>query len=305
MMMKKINILVPVDFKEEPLTVLEFISALDRRDAMPHITLLHVVEFPAAPVGITEPADYLGEFFQRHTEACEEKMKRLAASSWFEGLPVTTRVVTDSLEGPAGCIASMALKGNFDLVVLWSRHRRGLQQLFSGSELLRIVRLCHVPMILFSAQRMPRMNRIAFATDLSEASAWVYEQLLPLARLLGGRILPFCVNTVSSFQDQRQFIAARNAFLNRIGPAENAEVVSYNANEVTDGIVQFAEDNVANFIALGTHGRRGLSHLYHGSVTEEVIQGTTWPVIVINMQAQPASMHKETGKPVTRLNKPA
>lgn len=42
----------------------------------------------------------------------------------------------------------------------------------------------------------------------------------------------------------------------------------------------------ADAIVMGTHGRKGFSHAWWGSVTEEVLRDATVPVIVINEHTQ-------------------
>lgn len=46
-------------------------------------------------------------------------------------------------------------------------------------------------------------------------------------------------------------------------------------------ILEVADQWEADMIAIGTHGRTGLSHLLMGSVAEKVIRHSTKPVIVI------------------------
>lgn len=50
---------------------------------------------------------------------------------------------------------------------------------------------------------------------------------------------------------------------------------------VTDMIVQEAKAWPADLIVVGTHGRRGLSHLFLGSVAEGVARTATVPVLLI------------------------
>jgi nucleotide-binding universal stress UspA family protein len=47
------------------------------------------------------------------------------------------------------------------------------------------------------------------------------------------------------------------------------------------GILQFAEDRHADLIAIGTHGRGGLSRAVLGSVADKVVRGAHCPVLVV------------------------
>jgi nucleotide-binding universal stress UspA family protein len=46
-------------------------------------------------------------------------------------------------------------------------------------------------------------------------------------------------------------------------------------------IAEFAEAFEVDFIAMGTHGRRGLSHALLGSVAEEVVRRASVPVLMV------------------------
>lgn len=51
-------------------------------------------------------------------------------------------------------------------------------------------------------------------------------------------------------------------------------------------ILQKARDGKADFIFMGTHGRRGLSHLFFGSVAEQVVRHSLVPVMVVRAMPQ-------------------
>ena len=46
-------------------------------------------------------------------------------------------------------------------------------------------------------------------------------------------------------------------------------------------IVRYAKENVIDLIVMGTHGRTGLSHVFVGSVAENVVRHAACPVLVV------------------------
>ncbi|MHC4942001.1 MAG: universal stress protein [Planctomycetota bacterium] len=54
-----------------------------------------------------------------------------------------------------------------------------------------------------------------------------------------------------------------------------------------DVIVDYATDNDIDLIVMGTHGRRGLGHVFLGSVAEEVVRLAPCPVITVREQEKP------------------
>lgn len=293
--MKKI--LIPVDFEEELATVYEFVERLSENQELA-VTLLHVLEYPTAPGNFIQPADYLAEFYTRFQHSQAEKLSKVAELKYFKRCTVTQDLAIGPGTSVSHVISEKAKEGNFDLVLLISRHRSGLNALFVGSELIRTVRQTSVPMLVLSPAKMPSMGRVAFATDFSELSAQTFIKLRKTTELLGLRVHCFYVNTMQEFKDQRQFVEARNLFLNRIGLADLPEIQLYNAWELEAGILQYADDIAADFIALGTHGRRGISALFVNSLTESLLNDTGYPLIVLNMRAMEKARKavKETGK---------
>ncbi|MGH7601739.1 MAG: universal stress protein, partial [bacterium] len=52
-------------------------------------------------------------------------------------------------------------------------------------------------------------------------------------------------------------------------------------------ILQYAKDNEVDLIVMGTHGRRGLGHLFLGSVAEEVVRMAQCSVLTIREREEP------------------
>ena len=58
----------------------------------------------------------------------------------------------------------------------------------------------------------------------------------------------------------------------------NAEVSS---GDPADAITHMAQEQKADLIVMGTHGRTGLAHVFMGSVAEKVVRHASCPVLVI------------------------
>ena len=53
------------------------------------------------------------------------------------------------------------------------------------------------------------------------------------------------------------------------------------ATDVPEAIVRYATQNDIDLIVMATHGRKGLSHFFVGSVAEQVVRESTCPVLTI------------------------
>ncbi len=52
--------------------------------------------------------------------------------------------------------------------------------------------------------------------------------------------------------------------------------------DIVDSIIDYAEDQKADLIIIGTHGRKGLSKMWLGSVAEQVIKRAPCPTLTCN-----------------------
>jgi len=70
---------------------------------------------------------------------------------------------------------------------------------------------------------------------------------------------------------------AVNAGLN----PESGLLGKFETEEIADVILQEAKEWSADVIVMGTHGRRGVAHMFLGSVTEGVFRASPVPVLVV------------------------
>ena len=57
----------------------------------------------------------------------------------------------------------------------------------------------------------------------------------------------------------------------------------YNDTSIEKGILNFSRDINADLIALSTHGRSGLSHLFSASVTKNLSKNALKPMLTIKI----------------------
>ena len=59
----------------------------------------------------------------------------------------------------------------------------------------------------------------------------------------------------------------------------------YNDVEEKSGVIAFARQKEADMIAMGTHGRKGISHLLIGSIAEDVVNHVEIPIWTTHMDS--------------------
>ncbi len=152
---------------------------------------------------------------------------------------------------------------------------------------------------------------ILVAVDLSEGSDLVLKHASAIARAVGARVValhvteppypthlwygPLAAKDAELFQvvAKREREAAKEALEERLAKArgELREGVTSEARVVSgfpaETILEEAKRSEADLIVLGTHGRRGLSHVILGSIAERVVRTATAPVLTV--RARPGS----------------
>lgn len=139
-------------------------------------------------------------------------------------------------------------------------------------------------------------QKILYPTDFSEAGREALALATTLAKetgatlivahveeppmAYGGGELYYGVDQVDHAQ-LKQSLAA-------VAPADPAVrcVHKLLMGDPAESIIQLAETEQADFIVMGTHGRRGLTRLLMGSVAEAVVRGAKCPVITVKHPAR-------------------
>ena len=143
---------------------------------------------------------------------------------------------------------------------------------------------------------MAKLQKIVCALDLSEHSRQVAEYATMLAKMSGAGIVAVYAaptltqytgfhvppNTIDSFVGEIVSGAekAMADFVAEHFPDVQVKaevVVGYAAEE----ILSLAENEDADLIVMGTHGRKGIDRILFGSVAEKVVKNSSRPVLTI------------------------
>jgi nucleotide-binding universal stress UspA family protein len=93
------------------------------------------------------------------------------------------------------------------------------------------------------------------------------------------------INTPTRFRKDQEAKEAILEFAKHY-KVENYTVNVRNAFDERNGIIDFVHETKADMLAMATHGRRGLAHLFVGSLTENVVNHVDCPIWTY-------SVHKE------------
>lgn len=272
--MKKI--LVPCDFSKPAINAYRF--ALDVADqARATVHLLHVIELPIVHDNLLMPVlNFEEELLKDLQDGAEVRFKDITDRYKAEGVKVAVKTQF----GPVSRVLHDYIdKESIDLVVMGSHGATGARELFIGSNAERMVRTSPVPVIIIKDYYKGPIKNIVFPNTLeTEDQEDLIMRVKALQNFFKAHLHLVWINTPLNFTSDSLTIDKLQVFAKRFLLKDySAHVFSYTDEE--GGIMEFSKRVKGDLIAIGTHGRKGISHLIHGSVAEDVVnhnRGLVW-----------------------------
>jgi nucleotide-binding universal stress UspA family protein len=174
---------------------------------------------------------------------------------------------------------------DYDLAVVGTHGRRGMQRMLLGSVAARVVRSCQASVLVLGAKAKLEGEPLVVLAPIDlqgDAGA-----LPHLARLLGSvqvhavhvlRVPP--LPAAGDFGRRTAEAASRQLVAEHGHAQAQVRVLDHTGGNVGDQLVIAAEAVRADVVAMPTHGRTGLRRLTLGSVAERVVQCASCAVLV-------------------------
>lgn len=277
--MKKI--IVPVDFSKHSEYALKAAAQLAlKNDA--EILALHMLEIHET--SINESVSYQHEKTLFLLKLAEKKFQDFLQKDELLGVKVTPIIKHFKVFSEVNEVAKAE---NADLIIMGSHGATGLKELFVGSNTEKVIRFAEIP-VLVVKQELNDLNfdDIVFATDLSKASVNSYLQAKALVEDFNGQIHVVYINTpYETFKTSSEMEQMAVDFLTTAeGNADNLNTIIFHSDRTVEkGILNFANGIGADLIAVSTHGRKGLSHLFKGSLSEDIANHASLPILTFKI----------------------
>lgn len=277
-----ITVFVPFDFSQTATHALNFAIGLGKKYSNIKITVFHVVEVPITTGigslggGLDPVADFQSQvFFKEMVEARQQQLKKLEENYGKEHFPLQTQlIIGNAFKGISEAIA----RAKPDLVVMGSKGASGLEEVLVGSNTEKIVRSAPCPVITIKGETaIDSIKKVVFASDFRDSADEVASRIKKIHHLFEPQIYFLIVNTPGNFETSRDSISRIKTYVKKYN-FENIKTEIYNSLTEESGILEFAEDNEADMIAMTTHGRTGVLHLITGSIAEDVVNHSKIPV---------------------------
>jgi nucleotide-binding universal stress UspA family protein len=297
------SIMVPLDgstFGEQALPVA---AALARRTGA-RLLLVHVLDV-LIPPQYSQSVDAIEWWEGGADEAAWEYVRgvaeKLSRGSGVQCAPVVTR----GAAVPA--LLEQAETTDAGMIVMTTHGRGKAKRLWLGSVADAIVRQSRVPVLLVrattpeNARGEEPFEHVLVPLDGSELAEQVLPHALEVAGSNNARITllrvvhpwvavvpayahagieapPAYTLTLNEEQANEYLAVARNLVRGQHARVETATVTASGAD--AGEILEYAEANDVDLIALATHGRGGAKRLLLGSVADKIVRGATMPVLV-------------------------
>ncbi|MBL6664084.1 MAG: universal stress protein [Flavobacteriales bacterium] len=170
-----------------------------------------------------------------------------------------------------GSILKYADQYKADLIIMGAYGNSGSEESFIGSNTERVMRNSSIP-VLTIKQRYENfnINNIVFASLFLSEAKRIFPKLKSFAELFNAKIHLLKVITPARFERTPIAIALMNKFAAEFNLKDYA-VNLYADNSVEGGIINFSNEVEADIIAITTHGKRRLTYLINGNLTDEVV----------------------------------
>lgn len=272
------RILIPTDFSEHAEHALKVAAQIAKKNNG-EIILLHMLELPGQGGDTVNSGHNIPELMFFKNKAIET-LEELMDAEYLEGIEVSEIVTFEkTFEG----IINITKKNDIDLIVMGSHGASGFQELFIGSNTEKVVRFSDVP-VLVVKKEMNNFNvdKFVFASDFCDEIKKPFEKVIEFADKFESELHLVIINTPNNFRTTAQLEKVLTDFVANY-QLKNYSTHIYNDTTREKGILNYSNKVNADLIGISTHGRKGISHFFNGSISEDIVNHAKRPVVTFKI----------------------
>tara|TARA_B110000091_G_C13678806_1_gene416994 strand:+ start:76 stop:903 length:828 start_codon:yes stop_codon:yes gene_type:complete len=275
--MKKI--LVPIDFSKQS----EFASKIANKIAKKSesiIYLLHLIELPSGVIDMGSGTRFSIPESMLYLRKTKEKIARFKERIFSTDIEVQHII---KLQVPYEGILKYAEKLEVDLIVMGSKGYSDFEEILIGSNTEKVVRTSKTPVLVIKKDTEKfKFNDLVFASNFNKDNSVAFEKFLAFAHQFKSKIHLLKINTPDKFESTLDAETKIKNFISGYKLPKHSITV-YCDVSVETGILNFSRNKNADIIALSTHGRSGLSHLFNGSVAKNLSKSALKPMLTFKI----------------------
>ena len=272
------SIIVPVDFSNQSEKALKVAASL-AKEHKAELLVLHMLELSPSIMG---ESGYISQEQVVHLiKLGEKRFSDFLDKPYLKDVPVVPVIKHYKVFSE---ISEVAEKHKADLIVMGSHGADGLQEIFIGSNTERVVRTSDIPVLVIKGNEVDDFNpkNFVFACDFEKESIPALKRAKQMTELLGSKLHLVYINTPGDeFMSTNDAHKKISEFLNEAKVGMEVEI--FNDYTVEKGVLNYSDNVSADLIGIPTHGRRGLSHFFMGSIGEDIANHSEAPVITFKI----------------------
>jgi len=284
--MKKL--LIPVDFSDTSDAAVDFGLQLAEKCGY-HVMLFHSVDFMHTYESMYMDAPHVQSFTQQVVKDMEVELDNLLRRCSRDNLSISKHLTTG---GMLSDMRNIVAEEDVDLIVMGTKGASGIKEFFIGSTTEKIVRLIDKPIIAIPGNtKVDDIRKIMVPVALDEIRPSFLRQVSFFQQLFRAAIAFIWVKTPHNIENEDLLNEEFNNLISEYEIASSTFRIVRNVFP-QDGIAIAAKEGEADMLAMATHARRGLSHLFSGSLTEEVINHVKLPLwaLKIDEEEEPVNL---------------
>jgi len=275
--MKKI--LVPIDFSK-PSEYAAKMAAEIAKKTNATIYLIHLIELPSGVIDMGSSSHFSIPESMLYLRKTKEKVLEFKEKVFSKKIKVEYFI---KINNPFEGIKKYAKKIDADLIVMGSKGHSEFEEIMIGSNTEKVVRTSNIPVITVKKDdKKFKLKNLVFASNFKKENKAVFNKFIDFANQFNSKIHLLKINTPSNFEGTREAKEKVMAFIKDYSLPKHS-INIYNDTSVEKGILNFSKDNNSDLIALCTHGRSGLSHLFSPSVTKNLSKNALKPMLTIKV----------------------
>ena len=275
--MKKI--LVPIDFSKPSEYAAKMAAKIAKKTGA-SITLIHLIELPSEIVDIYYGSRFSIPESMLYLRKIKEKILDFKNNFFAEDMKVDYFI---KLNNPFDGIKKYAEKIDADLIIMGSRGHSKFEEIIIGSNTEKIVRSSKIPVIVVKRDSKKfSLKNLVFASNFKKDNKEVFIKFLDFANAFNSKIYLLRVNTPSKFESTAESKQKIKDFIKEYNLLKYS-INIYDDTSIEKGIINFSREKKVDLIALSTHGRSGISHLFSRSVAKSLSEIALKPIFTVKV----------------------
>lgn len=272
------RILVPTDFSENAEYALKVAAQIAKKNNG-EIILLHMLELASQAGDALGSGHDLPELMLFKNKAIE-RLEDLMDADYLDGIEVSEIV---QFEKAFDGIIKLSHQNNVDLIVMGSHGASGFKELIIGSNTEKVVRYSDIPVLVIKKDTDDfNVKKFVFASDFSDEAKKPFEKAIEFANKFNSELHLVMINTPNDFKSTSKAEKIIEDFMADFD-VQKYKTHIYNDVNKEKGIINFAKSIDADLIGISTHGRKGISHFFNGSISEDIVNHAKRPVVTFKI----------------------